>query len=331
MPRAKPIPSWGRLALILMLGASDVRGAECAPAVVLTGDATLLSELATLLQSNGVATRAAPDCPAAQAKLSLRDGEIDLDLSDGFGRSHSRTVSSTKTAAALIESWLTVSAAPENNAASTTIEPRPAELAPNAAPAPAPPPATRDAPVRGESEPTPAVVPARAAFLLEASVANDGSLWGAATLRGCVRLGPVCGGGLVRGAEDTRVSGDAPRHDSERIAADVLLTIGFPTQLGSATFSPGIGAGLNWVHITSRLPSKVEAGAIVDDDSASPALELFADLSWPIAQGLAFDVRLAAQAAPLSHTDTFFDEGVIVAGAPWGRVFGGFGLSYGTP
>ena len=313
----------------MMSSSSSLCAAECAPAVVVSGDKKAAAEVQWLLLDSGVSPKVADGCPNARANLRADGDALEVELFDGFGRTQTRRVSSAKTAAALIESWITVDT-PSGNLTAISAPPATQETEP-APPSAAAAPPTQDQPTpASNTKPTPSV-PARAAFLLEAATGTDASVWGAATLAGCVRLGPVCGGGLVRGAEDTRISGDAPEHDSERVAADVLLTIAVPLEASGVTLSPGLGAGLNWVHIRSRLESKVEPGAVVDDDSASPALELFLNASWPIAQGLAFDVRATAQAAPLAHTGTFFDEGVIVSGAPWGRLLAGFGLSYGVP
>ncbi|MEZ4221970.1 MAG: hypothetical protein R3B13_13640 [Polyangiaceae bacterium] len=320
------LPHAGWLAANLVAPAAAAQ--DCKPAVQVEGAEPLAGQVRQLLKESAAISGAKAGCAAARVTVTLEDDLVHVVLRNAVDQVQERRVSSAATAATLIESWLTTNAPVVEARREHTVETAHADINPT-------PPersVTRDGPTPTQaSPPSSAVAPARAGFMLESSVGNDGSLWGAATLSGCIRLGPVCAGGLIRGAEDTRVNGDAPRYDSERLSADVLLTVALPLSEEGIVVSPGIGAGLDWVYIQSRLPSRTEPGAVVDDDTGSPAVEAFLNVMLPIAQGLAFDGRLALQAAPLTHTEAFLDEGVTVSGAPWARAMVGFGLSYGAP
>lgn len=208
--------------------------AECQPTAVPSGDASLVLRLTERLTASGIATTSTSGCPAAKVRLEQRGDQIQLEVTDSFGRVGKRDVQDLTTAATIVESW--------------TLQ----EIEEGAMPPLAEVPAPTDAP-----SPVVARAPARTVTLglvaaAESSLADDGSLWLGATVSGCVPIGAVCVGALLRGTRDTGAAGSAStmKHDTNEL--QTLATVGLPRRLGSFVVTPAIALGWGWQQLAEH-------------------------------------------------------------------------------
>lgn len=222
------------MSLSFLVGTTAAVRAECAPIAIPIGDVALVRSMNEHLAANGVATVPVDGCPAVRVLVERRGELLHLEMTDSFARRAQREVRDVETAAAIIESW--------------TAQ----EIEQGAMPVLA---AAPEASVsRMVAAPIVTGAPSRLgiAATFESSIADDGSLWVGGTIAGCARLGPVCTGGLLRGAQDTHASGDtsgdSPHHGTELHA---LATISLPRRLGSFIVSPGIGLGYGRLGIAT--------------------------------------------------------------------------------
>ena len=307
------------LALVLSLTTSVALAEPCPAAVRVIGTDAVAEQVRELLRERKLPAPAS-GCEAARVRVSGQAGDVSVELEDAYGRKTTRRVTSVLTAATFVESWV------RTDVTDSLFEVAPADPKPPLEP-------PRDTPPAAEPRPAPSPpsLAGRSSALVESSVAFDGSLWLGGTFTGCVMLGPVCTGGILRVMGDTRNAGEGERLNSKRLGAEVLVSASLPISLSSVTLAPGVALGLGWNRITSRYPPASAKEDPVDVDSGSPRTEAFLTASLHLDQGLALDGVVFAGWTPLAHTAPFSDDGVDLSGEPRGRVGLGLGLSYGTP
>ncbi len=292
--------------LAILVGTTAYVRAECEPTAVPTGDAALVRSVIERLTANGVATVPAEGCPAARARVERRGEQLHLEMTDSFARTAQREVRDVATAAAIIESW--------------TLQ----EIEHGALPALAP--SSEAAVTRSVAGPITARALSRVGIsaTFESSVADDGSLWVGGTIAGCARVGPVCVGGVLRGARDTHASGetsgDSPHHGDELHA---LATVGLPRRLGSFVVSPGIGVGYGRLAIAT---THFDIVHMMPFSLSEASHELRGDvhvmLSRPLAGRFAFYADVHADAA-IARTE--------IASGPRGFVRAAVGIRVEAP
>lgn len=203
--------------------------ADCPPAAVSSGDPALVRALGERLAASGVATTSMEGCPVVRVRVEQRGDAVHLEMSDAFSRTGQRQVRDVATAAAVVESWtrheVEEGLLPELAAASITT----------------------DAPPSASSARSPSGI----GIAFESSVGDDRSLWLGAAASGCFAIGPACVGGIVRGARDTRATGDMAGGEHRGSELHANATVDLPRRLGAFTISPGIGAGYGLSNLTA--------------------------------------------------------------------------------
>ena len=214
-----------RIVLVLAIVAPVRAAAESCPATaVLEGDASLVDSIDGALRERGIATRPTDDCPLAKARIDRQGTAIAVSVVDPAGRKSQRVVVDTDVAASLIASW-----ARQDVNASLLL----GFVVPDA-PAPA-----TESVVRIDGPPsraTRSADPFTLAVAGESSIDFGGTQWLGGRATACVRIGPVCAGGIARVlSADTRSS------------VDLLGAVTLPITLSPKTaLVLGAGAGGGW-------------------------------------------------------------------------------------
>jgi hypothetical protein len=203
--------------------------AECKPAALMSGDPVLAHTLSQRLAASGIETTSTSGCPAVRVRVEQRGDQVHLALTDTFSRLGERQVRDVATAAAIVESW-TLQEVEEGSLP---------ELAASASPPPA------------ASSIAPRAAASGLAAMFESSLGGDGSLWLGGAVSGCARLGPVCVGGIVRFARDTRSTGETAGIDHRSNEIHALATLDLARSIGRFSISPGLGLGYGWLEISA--------------------------------------------------------------------------------
>jgi hypothetical protein len=208
------------LAICLALALPRAAGADCQPAAVAQGDPALVSDLASRLVASGIATTAAPGCPAVTVQLEQHGPQLHLRLADGYQRTSERDVDDVATAAAVVESW--------------TMD----EVEAGTLPA-SPPPVPRER--------------YRGLWLAATSgLASDATTWLGAALLACTRVGPLCAGVSLRAEADTTTTGGTSTLAQDSYALAAYATADLPRVWGAYVVSPGVGVGYGYLHVTAH-------------------------------------------------------------------------------
>lgn len=313
----------GGLALIgVVLGAVGGRARAqvvgCAPAagVHAVGDETrlqlALSELRDRLAERGIG-EPVQGCPAAQAEVTAAGAELVVDVEDVAGRHSRRTVSNAAAAASFIESWV------RSDLSAPLLSPTLAFPAPRASEA-ARPMVVRQAARRG--------LPALGLALGgQAAVASDGSVWGGLELAGCVRLGRVCAGALARWNVELQSEERRENAQAERRSADLLVGADLPLSFGRVTLTPGLAAGVGWMHNGAFRVSERR----IDEDSGGLRLAARLTVSMRLRGRWGIDLGATLDASPLARTESYVVEAVTIPGEPRVYLRGMLGLRWGAP
>ncbi len=230
----------------LVLGLVGTAAAECPPSARVTGEPAVVEAVARLLRERGVVvvdTAAEvqafqPEgCSHVTASVATGGGRIMVWIVDPDGRRAERLTEDTIAAATTIESWARRDLVSPLLASRSMI------------------------PIDDVS--TPAVTQAAtssapgASYTLvvgiDAGVSNDRSVWTAARAQGCIRVGRVCIGGILRYAYDTHQTGATATYDTHRTGIDVSVTVGVPFGVGPLSVMPFAGLGQLGVTATRDL------------------------------------------------------------------------------
>jgi hypothetical protein len=144
------------------------------------------------------------------------------------------------------------------------------------------------------------------------ALASDASLWGDASLGGCVHAGPVCVGVVVRGVFDTVSSGPARELETARGGLDGVATIELPLRSDRLAFLPALGLGAGWI----RASFFDEVRGSVSDDRAVLRIDLHARLGVRLAGPLWMELGALTNLAPLADPGPASKGGVLLAGTP---------------
>lgn len=274
------IAALGLLAAVPTKASAEV--GDCAPAVELEGEATLVSQLRTALQARGVASGASACGTLTVRATALPDG-VSLHVDAGDGLLADRVASNPNAAATMIESFV-----------------RPDLVAPlldRAIPEPKP----KKKKVAVEQIPTQTEVEAHEArpFTLGGGavfgVGSDGSTWTGGELVGCVQVSSVCVGGRFQAAFDGGWTGHSASLETTRVTLDVGATAELPLELGAARIVPGVGLGMG----TTRV-ARTFAGSEVGDDEGGLRLRGQVALDVPIGR-LSIHVKSAVEVLPFAE------------------------------
>jgi len=211
--------------VVAVIATIAVARADPSPAcaVRVSGDAEPAAEVRTSLEDRGLSDRGSPDCAPLTARVVRRGDGLRVEVVDGYGRRSRRDVRDAATAVALIESW---------------VRPEVFDGAlPGAAPADGPIDRVSSAGV-ASSRARPA--PAGMAVVLGAAVGGDRATWGRGAVAACGSLGPICLGGSLELARDTRTTGPGFH---PRSIATVAVTAAIGHRLGSFAVIAGVAAG----------------------------------------------------------------------------------------
>lgn len=275
----------------------------CGPGVIVEGDPAVTSAIREELEQRSL-TAPAAGCPAERVTVELHDGGFVVRIVDQDGREFERRVTDAATVVTLIESFM---------AQAELAMPRPTEL-------------LRPREVPDREEPRDLAGAAHGSsphgtvgVTLESSLSGDGALWLGFHGKTCVRIGAVCIGVTARYARDSVVAGDAERTESTRTAADVLITTDLPLARARWVFTPGVGAGIGWLH-SARTLADAEGTDMLEIDAGGVRLDAHLETSVAVWRGARLVLGAAIGFTPNAHTASFSDEGMDVAGEP--RTFG---------
>lgn len=265
-----------------LIGPIAAAHAECHPTALASGDPSLVVRLSERLAANGVATVAIPGCPVARVRVEPRGEQIHIEITDDYGRTGSRDVGDLATAATVVESW--TSREIDAGSIPPVIEtPRPAAVAVAVV-------ATRSRARR---------LAATTAF--ESSAGSDGTIWFGGMVAGCARIGPLCVGGLVRGALDANAIPD-PIVDYDLAELSAYATVGLPRRIGRFTITPGVGLGYGWRRLTEHhVDLQMVAFDQVFTRTAARA-ELHLGVAYPLGHGLSLCSEVRGDAIVPSET-----------------------------
>ena len=347
-------PASRRLAMVLIaagmafLSARATAAAECLPAVLVHGPEQIRTAITVELARAGVHVTPPPGCVAEDVTVSERETGLTLMMIDAYGRVTRRTVSDVLAAAAVIESRtgvdLLVPLLPEGEVLSgersgTDDGKDDGQgdgqdgkdggelLAPAAPPVLAPEVVAKVAPA---SEVHPATRGVTLLVATEMAAGSDNSAWAGLSLSGCVTLGPICLGTLLRFWHDLDASDESANVLHRRDAGEVAVSLDLPFSRGRLAFRPGVELGVGWIHMGGF-------GAhfqMIDDNEfdhgdVSAGLHVAASLAvsrhWSVEGGLGVNLSLFAHPAP------FVIDGVMLPGEPHAYGLASLGLRYGVP
>lgn len=218
-------------ALSVLLGTTEVARADCTPAAIALGEATLVASVTARLTANGVSTVAIAGCPAVHVHLEQRGPKLHLRVADGYQRRGEREVQDIATAAAVIESW-TLQEVEDGTLPELAAQPGLTAVAL------APPPIQRQRLHIGLAG--------------QSALANDGTRWLGGELAGCMRVSWWCIGvstSLTTATSPTNNGLHGAQRSSELHA---LVTLDVPRAIGRYTASPGIGLGYGWLALAQE-------------------------------------------------------------------------------
>lgn len=238
--RAGQHAGWVLVALVAWPAAARAQAPACRPVARVGGEPALAAAVVPLLEERGVplAGAGATACGVVDAVLATQDGRVRVTIIDADGAAVERSADDAAGAATAIESFVR----------SDVSDPL---LAARAAPPPPRQAGDREPPPVAAVAAAPAAAPVghgRAIDLTgaaELGVTGDGALWRGARVQGCVRVGRVCAGGLVRFADDSEARGDSAELLTSRTAFELAFLAELPLRAGGrVTVAPGVRAGV---------------------------------------------------------------------------------------
>ena len=339
-----------RLATALMVAglvcvtARSAAAAECLPAVLVHGPEQIRTAITVELARAGVHVTPPPGCVAEDVTVSERGTGLSLMMIDAYGRVTRRTVSDALAAATVIESRtgvdLLVPLLPEGEALvgdrngaeddkdDSKLGRDGGDLSAQAPPrAPAPEVVAKTAPM---SEAQPATHGVTMLVATEMAAGSDASAWAGLSLSGCVTLGPICLGTLLRFWHDLDATDESANAIHGRDAGEVAVSLDLPFSRGRLAFRPGVELGIGWIHMGGfgAHSQSIDDGDF-DHGDVSAGLHVAASLAvsrhWSVEGGLGVNLSLFAHPAP------FVIDGVMLPGEPLAYGLASLGLRYGVP
>lgn len=295
-------------------------GPRCTQVARVSGAPVLVGPVLALLRERGVPVEGASQCGAISAVLASEDERVRVTIIDGDGRIVERVVDDVDGAATAVESWargdltdplLAAREAPLRPAADGEA-PRPIEISDAAR-----------APATGRRVDVGALV--------EAALSDDGALWAGLRAQGCIELGPVCAGALLRYAVDTENGGLAEDKLSHRQAIDMMLLGELPIHLDRGRFAlaPGLAIGLGALRAQrDEVCDECEDEAVALMARGQIAGSARLGRSWDLRLDLSFGWAPFAQ-EEIGETDMDVNDEPFLAGQPTRIYAAGLGLVYG--
>ena len=288
-------------------------GTACTPAARVEGTGAQWSDVVADLERRGIATSSVPDgCSVVHAQVRRVAEGLVVRVVDSDGRTAERTTHTPAAAATFIESWT------RGDVVAPLLVARADPPIVHRVPAP-------DKNTRPTNDRLTAALSLSTAA--ETSVATDGSIWFGVNAGVCMPIGPVCAGALARVASDSGWSGDSEDQRSSRVAADILLGAAVPIRYGRLTLLPGIALGLGWMRITALHSLTGTETADVDTGGLRSSASL--RMSFRLLDQVALDLGLAADLAPLAHTEPYNAEATFLSGEPFAYFRFGLGVRIG--
>jgi hypothetical protein len=164
----------------------------------------------------------------------------------------------------------------------------------------------------------------------EMAAGSDDSAWAGLSLSGCVTLGPICLGTLLRFWHDLDASDESANVLHRRDSGEVAVSLDLPFSRGRVAFRPGVELGVGWIHMGGfGAHAQMLDDNEFDHGDVSAGLHLAASLAvsrrWSIEGGLGVSFSLFAHQAP------FFVNGVTLPGEPLAYGLATLGFRYGVP
>ncbi len=164
----------------------------------------------------------------------------------------------------------------------------------------------------------------------EMAAGSDDSAWAGLSLSGCVTLGPICLGTLLRFWHDLDASDESANVLHRRDAGEVAVSLDLPFSRGRLAFRPGVELGVGWIHMGGfGAHSQMIDDNEFDHGDVSAGVHLAASLAvsrhWSVEGGLGLSLSLFAHPAP------FVIDGVMLPGEPRAYGLASLGLRYGVP
>ena len=312
-------------------GAPAVMASECPPSAVVEGAPTLIEPIRELLEARGVRRETPPGCPVVRAAVAENDAMLTVEIEDGSGRLSQRTVSSTETAAALIESWA------RDDLSSPFLEPRVVdEPLPDEGEARAQPTPEKLASAESEQEVSPRGAGTALRVLLdgEATASWDGGTWFGGKAGIGFGLGRIIIGGVFRFSIDTKLTGPGRRYDTHRVAFDGLAFIGIPIKWSRVALIPGVdigGGGVRRYERVENATTTTDDDILVNETNGGARLSGHLSLDIPLKGGFGLNIDLSFCVSLPAERDVITREGYPLAGEPLGNTRLGFGVRYDYP
>jgi hypothetical protein len=317
----------------------------CVRELVVGGDPALVQEVQQRLQERGLFAADHTGCGALLVQVSAEGGKVRVVIRDTEGNADDRVVGDATTAAVFVESRarsalaapspVAPSSAGPSSAGPSSAGSSSAGQSPAAQSSAAPSSAAQPAPVGApqvEAERAGSALRGTMGFMQGASAGSEGSTWIDSTVHACVRLGPFCVGGQLRGSFDPGLTGRSAELASRRAALDAEVIGTLPLGgAGRLRLTPGLGLGSGWLR-----SSRAEPRPGLDDERSAAnfgglRLEGFLRASYPIAEGFRLGLAGFALVDPFAQPTDTRDPDAPLAGTPVLRAGGALELSYGEP
>ncbi len=303
------------------LGWPSIAVAECPPTANLSGEPDVVEPVDRLLRERGVVVleRGGADaayirepCRHVEATVVRGGGRIMVWIIDPDGQRVERMTEDPVAAATVIESWARRDFVSPLLAARST-------------------PASGDVSVDRATASRPDPGPPYTLLVgLDAGVSNDRSMWAAARAQGCVRIGRVCIGGIVRYAYDTAQTGATRRWNTGRTALELSVTAGLPLAWKRVSVMPYLGAGQMAVTATRALDASDPVPAKESEQASATHLVVGSSAQVHVSPRWSVRIDLAALVAPSAHEalgEPTDDE--LLPASPRLHAWFGVGLAYG--
>ncbi|GEM_PF-6157607 len=298
---------------------ATAQSTNCPPVAVIDGDPIIVKAVSSYLQARGVSTRRVENCPVVIANLSVSNKGISIHLAKDSGRIDTRLVSDTSTAATLIESWV------RSDLTTPLINPQisvpliPQESEPGNG-------VDTMVPEEPSLDHTENSIGFAVGLHPGFSVAGDGSFWLSVAATGCIIIGSVCPGTLLRYNVDSGIFGHSKDLHTSRSGIEAVITSEYPIHFGRLVISPGLGIGTGWIRSKHK---DLNTGNL-EIDSAVLRLEVYTHTFLIFSNGFIIGATLSSGVDPLTHTADFNEPNGVVAGNPLWQVGLSMNLTYGS-
>ena len=326
-PRFRPAILTAKLvAGIICLWARSAASADCSASVMVQGSEPARTAIVAELVRAGIDVAAHPGCATEKVVVTEDASSLTLTMTDAYGRVTIRRVTDVEAAGAIIESRtgadLLAPLLPQGEGAVRQNDH--GNVADPAA-------ALGDPAASGIAQSHETHTAGHSVTLLVASeyaVGSDESGWAGLSVSGCVVLGPICLGTLVRFWHDLDASDESANIIRKRDAGEVAVELDVPFSRRGISVRPGIEIGVGWVHMGGfgTHPEMLDENEF-DHGDVSAAVHLAA--SFPLSQHWSVETGLGVSVSLFAHQAPFIVEGVMLPGEPLAYGLASLGLRYG--